>query len=586
MPRSLQGRFDLEVSDTGIEIRDWVWNDGADTQFSATGHLPVAYDNGWQTLPGPVQLQVALDIEDEGILQGVMPGLPVKGGTVQARLDLAGTLASPAGTLQWAIHDLLLAATADGAPQGPFEARATLRLNREGVDLEELRIDSALMSLQGRGRCRIDEPPLYGQIFKGQPPAGNLTVSADFDIPDLGWLAGMLPGVQKVTGRLNGSLNVNGPLKTPVVVANLVLREGSLRPEGDAPPLKSLQADLQADAARLTVRSCRGEIGGAPFELSGDLRRSVEKGWITDFHLTGTNLLLYRTVDVRVRADTDLRLTGPLDKMALKGEIGLTNGRLSRNVDFFSILKEKQPSTGTPPELLFSLPEPPLKDMVFDVDITSRTPFELRNNVIKGSLRPDLHLGGTGELPRLTGDVYVDPTRLRLPAGVMTIQSGVVRFLPSRANRPEMDLLGEGKVFDYDITALIEGPLEEPRITLSSSPPLPGNELMLMLLTGQPPTDENRMATGGVPMNLAVYIGQDLVSQWFAGDSTESWASILDRFEVTQGRRVTRSGEETLEAQFRIGEDVFRDGDSIYITGEKDIFDFYNAGLKFVFRFK
>jgi translocation and assembly module TamB len=109
---------------------------------------------------------------------------------------------------------------------------------------------------------------------------------------------------------------------------------------------------------------------------------------------------------------------------------------------------------------------------------------------------------------------------------------------------------------------------------------------MLMLLTGQPPTDENRMATGGVPMNLAVYIGQDLVSQWFAGDSTESWASILDRFEVTQGRRVTRSGEETLEAQFRIGEDVFRDGDSIYITGEKDIFDFYNAGLKFVFRFK
>ena len=95
-----------------------------------------------------------------------------------------------------------------------------------------------------------------------------------------------------------------------------------------------------------------------------------------------------------------------------------------------------------------------------------------------------------------------------------------------------------------------------------------------------------RSTTGGVPMNLAVYIGQDLLSQWFAGDSTESWTSILDRFEVTQGRRVTRTGEETLEAQFRIGEDVFRDGDSIYITGEKDIFDFYNAGLKFVFRFK
>ena len=116
--------------------------------------------------------------------------------------------------------------------------------------------------------------------------------------------------------------------------------------------------------------------------------------------------------------------------------------------------------------------------------IASRTPFALRNNVVKGSLRPDLHLGGTGELPLLTGDVYVDPTRLRLPAGVMTIQSGVVRFPASRANRPEMDLLGEGKVFDYDITALIEGPVEEPRVTLSSSPPLPGDELMIMLMSG------------------------------------------------------------------------------------------------------
>ena len=586
VPRPLQGRFDLAATGTGIEIRHWVWRDGAKAQLTAAGRLPLVYDNGWQALAGPLHVQAALDIEDLGVIQDVLPNFPAPGGAVQARLDLTGTMASPTGTLQCAIHDLLLVPPVDGAPQGPFEAQATLRIHREGVDLEELRIDSALMSLQGRGRWWVDDPPVHWTTFKGQPPAGTLAASADFDIPSLGWLVGMLPGVQRITGRLNGSLNVDGPLKNPAVVANLALREGSLRMEGDAPPLKSLQADLQADAARLTVRSCRGEIGGAPFQVSGDLRRSDEKGWVTDFHLSGTNLLLHRTADIRVRADTELHLTGPIERMNLKGEIGLTNGRMSRNVDFYSIMKEKGPSTGTPSEILFSLPDPPLKDMVFDVRISSRAPFVLRNNVIKGSLRPNLHLGGTGELPILTGDVYVDPTRLRLPAGVMTIQSGVVRFPSSRANRPEMDLLGEGKVFDYDITALIEGPLEEPRVTLSSSPPLPGNELMLMLITGQPPASENRTATGGVPMNLAVYIGQDLLSQWLGGDSTESWGSILDRFEVTRGRRVTRSGEETLETQFRIGEDVIRDGDSIYITGEKDIFDFYNAGLKFVFRFK
>ena len=49
---------------------------------------------------------------------------------------------------------------------------------------------------------------------------------------------------------------------------------------------------------------------------------------------------------------------------------------------------------------------------------------------------------------------------------------------------------------------------------------------------------------------------------------------------------MTRSSEETIEAQFRIAEGVLRDGDKLYLTGEKDIWDFYNAGLKIVFRFK
>lgn len=585
VPRPLQGRFDIAATADGIEIRQWAWSDGADAQLIATGHLPVVYNDGWQTLPGSLQLHAALDIAEGIALQGFMPDVPLTVGAVRARLDLAGTLGSPAGTLQTHIRDLFLALPDGGTPQGPFEAQATLRVHREGVDLENLDIASAQASLRGQGLWRADAPPVNWAAFRDQPPQGSLAASADFAIPDLGWLAGMVSGVQRITGRLNGSLKVDGPLGNPAIAAALALRGGSLQPEGDAPPLKSLQADLEADSARLTVRSFRGEIGGAPFEMAGDVRWADAKGWVTDFHLTGTNLLLYRTADIRVRADTELHLTGPVEKMALQGEVRLANSRFRRNVDIFGFLKVAPPSAGAPSEVLFSMPDPPLSDMTFDVNIDSKTPFELANNVVRGGLRPHLHLGGTGELPLLTGDVYLDPTRLRLPAGIMTIQSGVIRFLPSRANRPVMDLQGEGKAFDYDITVLIEGPLDEPQVTLSSSPPLPGDQLMLMLLTGQPPADKSSMETRGVPMNLAVYIGQDLLHQWFGGES-ESWASILDRFNVTVGRRVTRAGDETLEAEFRLGENVIRDGDSIYITGEKDIFDFYNAGVKFVFRFQ
>ena len=87
-------------------------------------------------------------------------------------------------------------------------------------------------------------------------------------------------------------------------------------------------------------------------------------------------------------------------------------------------------------------------------------------------------------------------------------------------------------------------------------------------------------------MNVAVYVGRDFISRWFGSESVEASESILDRFQVDVGRAVTRGGEETLDAQFRLTQGIISDGDTLYLTGEKDVFDFYNAGVKIVFRFK
>jgi translocation and assembly module TamB len=139
----------------------------------------------------------------------------------------------------------------------------------------------------------------------------------------------------------------------------------------------------------------------------------------------------------------------------------------------------------------------------------------------------------------------------------------------------------------YDVTMLVEGPYDEPVVTLSSVPPLGNEELLLLLIAGQQPnTNGDAQAAQRQSMNVAVFLGKDLIARWFGSDSVEASESIMDRFEIGIGRAVTRSGEETVEAQFRLADDVLRDGDKLYLTGEKDIFDFYNAGLKFVFQFK
>ena len=190
-------------------------------------------------------------------------------------------------------------------------------------------------------------------------------------------------------------------------------------------------------------------------------------------------------------------------------------------------------------------------------------------------------------VPYLVGTVDLDPSRVLLPSGRLQIQSGLLRFLEEEPNRAQLDLQADSKVLGYDINVGIQGPLDEPVITLNSSPPLPNDELMLLLLTGQPPQkDIAGGAKGSGTTRVMVYLGRDFLNKWFEAESAVSEETLLDRFELDYGRDVTRTGEQTIETSFRLSEQTFETGRVFYLTGEKDRYDAYNYGLKLVFRFE
>ena len=380
---------------------------------------------------------------------------------------------------------------------------------------------------------------------------------------------------------------MKGPISDPAVDAVVRLTDGELRPDMDVPSLQALNLNAVVTPAGVRLQTFTGELGGAPFQISGSVMRNNDSGADADLRLQGENLLFYRSEGLKARADTDLTIKGPVKRLEVAGEVAITDGRLVKYFDLLSTLKgSSKPKTDLGLQL-FSIGQPPLSDMVFDVRLTSKKPFMIRNNLVRGAVRPELKLAGTGRIPVLVGEVYLDPTRISLPAGSLLFESGVIRFDPNRPDRPTLDLVGTSKMLGYDVTMLVEGPYDEPVVTLSSVPPLSNQELVLLVIAGQQPNStDDAQASQGQNMNVAVFLGKDLMARWFGNDSVEAGESIMDRFEVGIGRAVTRSGEETIDAQFRIADGVLRDGDKLYITGEKDIFDFYNAGLKIVFRFK
>ncbi|KPK31706.1 MAG: hypothetical protein AMK70_11915, partial [Nitrospira bacterium SG8_35_1] len=301
----------------------------------------------------------------------------------------------------------------------------------------------------------------------------------------------------------------------------------------------------------------------------------------------GRNVLLFRNNDMRMRGDVQLDVSGPLEHLMIRGSTGLTGGYYTRTIDFIGMIGSSAAPVSEGVGFLFSFRDPPLKDAGFDIKITTIEPFRIRNNLIRGSLRPELSLRGTGELPYLIGAVYIDPSRVILPSGRLQVQSGLLRFLEGEPDRPQLDLVAQSRLLGYDINLVTHGPLDDPVITLSSNPALPNEDLLLLLLTGQPPRKD---VAGGAQSrgatNVMVYLGRDFLNKWLEDESGATDESILDRFELDFGRDVTKSGEQTIESTFRLSEYTTGTGRILYLAGEKDKYDTYNYGLRVVFRFE
>jgi translocation and assembly module TamB len=415
---------------------------------------------------------------------------------------------------------------------------------------------------------------------------GDVSGDANVQLKDLNFLRDFIPGLRRLEGDMRGDLHVSGPINDPAVTGSFSLKDGEVSHSFNFPMLSALNLQGDFDEHSVSISDMRAEVGGSPVNLIGSIRREKEIAEVS-LQITGQNVLLFRNNDMRIRGDVELEVSGPLESLSVKGTTGLTGGYYTRNIDFLGMIGSSAAPVSVGGGFLFSFQDPPLNKAVFDIMITTIEPFRIRNNLIRGVLRPELSLKGTGELPFLVGVVYIDPTRVLLPSGRLRIQSGLLRFLAANPDRPELDLIAQSKLLGYDINLITRGPLDDLVITLSSSPPLPNEDLMLLLLTGQPPRDD---VTAGVQStastNVMLYLGRDFLNRWLDDESGAADETIFDRFDLDFGRDVTKSGDQTVETSFRLSEEITGQGRMYYLTGEKDRYDAYNYGLRLVFRFE
>ena len=439
------------------------------------------------------------------------------------------------------------------------------------------------------------KPPLVDLFAHPQVPLfDELDVTVAGDVNDLAQLAQLTSQHYRLSGEATLEGHLTGSSQDPRFTGALHLEDVTARFEG-LPSLVELNADLSLDGDRVTVDSFVTELGGNPMEVSGALLSLTQEPRF-DLAITGKDLLLARTDNLKIRSDVEIAVRGALSALEVTGALRITEGRMRQqmgSMNLGALLSRAQGALGEPHEKdltqrsaalqLFSLRDAPLKDMTLNVAITSQKAIDLEGEAFQGRLRPDLRLLGPGETPYLVGSLYLDEFVFKLPVTDIKTESSVITFHEKRPLYPELTLLGVCRVRGYNVTVSVTGPYNEPVVTLSSSPPLPADQLLLLVTTGKMPDSVDPEAQQKAAFAVAQYVALHLLQRLFGGeDIDDTSTSILDRFEYESGQNVSYSGADTWEARFRVKRDLLSEKDDLYLVGQRDEFDGYNIGVRLV----
>ena len=485
-------------------------------------------------------------------------GVPPLAGTARATLDLAGSPKSPEANLKLDVGQLALDPVA--RTRVDVSLQATLGTRRLEATLDAQGLGTKPLTATAGLPVAFSLSPFAFAVNDGAPLAAKL--NGPVDLARVVSFAAV-DGLQ-LRGVLQLALDVGGTLTGPQIGGTMALTDGSVQEVRSGLSLRPLMLRAHGAGTRLII----DEVGGTD-PTGGKLAASGSVGLPSGGGLT---------YDVALNAAAARVLQNELGTIVISGTVdaaGALNqaavrGRLT--VDRADILIPDQ--TGGPSVPVMAVtevnrsggaaaePGPTAVPFAVSLDVTTDIPsrFFVSGRGLDSEWGGSLQIKGNLVDPQVLGELKVLRGFFDLLDRRFTITLGTVNFVGTRPPVPMLDLEATAKTVDVTVTVILKGPAANPKLTLSSDPTLPQDEILSRLLFGTSvarvtPMQGLRLAAAAQELQ-----GGGLVSNTL---TTLRRAAGLDTLDV-------QSGETTQESTARAGKYI---SDNVYLEVQRGVAD-------------
>lgn len=386
-------------------------------------------------------------------------------GVIAAEARLTGTSARPEGTVKLTANRIHLR-------QGPGQA----------LPPADMAVNVVLLGTQARldARLAAGQSHLAAAGLAPLSAAGPLDISTDGHV-DLTVLNPLLAAQgRRVKGVVNLKAAVTGTITAPLASGTIVLADGDVTDTTIGTHVSDLAATLTGSGEAIRLTQFSGKAG--PGTLGGSGTVSLAGAMPVDLHFTADNARPVSSDLLTALLDANFKVQGEV-----KGNLQASGTLHVRRADIripdklpasVAVLPVRDASAPPPPPP----PAAPTPSVALDLTLNAPEQVFIRGRGLNAELGGKIHIGGTAANPLPDGGLHLRQGTLSVIGTSLNFTEGTIDFSGGGIANPSLHFVATSATTTIVATVTISGSAKDPKITLSSVPDMPQDEILAQLL--------------------------------------------------------------------------------------------------------
>ena len=432
-----------------------------------------------------------------------IPALPE--GTVEARARLTGSPTRPGGDFHFGVRQIRI----PGSPLKPLNLGLSGRIEGESL-VARLSVDKESIQALGGTEARLEArlPLVFSKDGLPQPNMQGALRGQVRWKGAAGPLWSLLPVAdQRFAGNVDISVDLGGTLAAPWAKGAVLIDNGKYENLLQGVLLTNINLRLKLEEGRGKGAGSLPGVARLELDATGGLGGKLRVAGYSN--LDGSKLDIKTTIDrlrplsrrdIRIELSGDVGVTGSAAAPKVDGMITVNQGLVQLNklavggsVTTLPISESAAPGTSQTASTHEAASSKPEAKGSLNLRIVIPGRFLVEGHGLSSEWKADLLVTGTPEDPQITGQIMAVKGSFDFLTKIFTLSRGTITFAGGSLSNPLLDIKLANEKPNLTSYVSITGTVRKMKLSLSSEPELPRDEILAQILFGKNTNELGRL---------------------------------------------------------------------------------------------